>query len=208
MIYGTITWINSVESKLAAASKFSINTCYGADNDEASWGVIWFLQVIKKQTSKKEVAKMVHPNTHFKPVGCVVGLAGSRLVDGSIAHEHIQWHARALQVGNKLADAVKGGKIKVHDAVVLFEHASWLCCLFGLEEIAAGHDHVPLAWLCQGLGCCKAEARWGAGDDYIAFSQCLLPFWGTAVHSWCSCGCRLGPHTDGDIYPLQVKRKW
>jgi hypothetical protein len=62
----------------------------------------------------------------------------------------------------------------VHDGEAVLVHAGRLGRARRLEEVAAGHDDVPLACLREGLRRGEAEAGRRAGDDRRALAEGLL----------------------------------
>lgn len=132
-------------------STFS-TTCYRADDDEALRGVIGFLQVLEEVACEEEVAKVVDSNAHLKTIGRVSWLNCGWKVDGRVAHQNVERHPGVSEVVDELADALEGCEVEVHDGVAVFGHAGRLCGSLGLEEVAAGHDHVPFPGLGQCLG--------------------------------------------------------
>lgn len=143
---------NSTSRRLFCRCKLC-HTCNGANNDKSLGRVIRFLEVLKQQPRKQKVAEVVSPNTELKPFSREGRFLGSWLVDSGIAHQDIEGSTGAPEVINELADAVEGGEVQVHDGIVFLGHAGGLGSSFSLEEVPAGHDHVPFSSLGESLRC-------------------------------------------------------
>nr|ACR38476.1 unknown [Zea mays] len=150
----------------------------GAEDDEAAGRVVGLLHVVQEQARQEEVAQVVDADAHLVSVRRERRRPCRGPVDGGVADERVERHAGAPEAVHELPHAVEGGQVQVHDGVAAVRHAGALGRLGRLEEVAAGHHHVPLAGLRQRLGRRQAQPRRRARDHHHALPHGLLPILG------------------------------